>query len=49
MPRKSVLLHKQAIIEDVKKTSVEEVPMVWFVEFEGNQELLKWIDETLSL
>ena len=39
--------HKQAIIDDVKKTSVEEVPMVWFVEFEGNNELLKWVDETL--
>ncbi len=38
--------HKQAIIEDVKRTSVEEVPMIWFVEFEGNEELLKWINET---
>lgn len=37
--------YKQAIIDDVKKTSVEEVPMIWFVEFEGNKELLEWIDE----
>lgn len=36
--------HKQAIIEDVKNTSSEEVPMIWFVEFEGNEELLRWID-----
>lgn len=41
--------NKQAIIDDVKKTSIEEVPMVWFVEFEGNVDLIKWIDETLNL
>ena len=40
--------HKQAIIEDVRKTSVEDVPMVWFVEGEGNEELLKYIDETIG-
>ncbi len=39
--------YKQAIVNDVKKTSVEEVPMVQFIEFEGNRELLKWIDETV--
>lgn len=39
--------HKQAIIDDVKKTSVEEVPMVWFTKLDGNKELLKWIDETV--
>lgn len=38
---------KQALIEDVKKTSVEEVPMIQFIEFEGNEELLRWIDNTL--
>ncbi len=40
--------HKKSIIEDVKKTSIEEVPMVWFVEFEGNKELLNWIDEVID-
>ena len=40
--------HKQEIIEDVKKTSIEEVPMVWFTPFEGNQELLKWINESVG-
>ncbi len=40
--------HKKSIIEDVKRTSIEEVPMVWFVNFEGNNELLKWIDEALK-
>lgn len=39
---------KEAIIEDVKKTSIEEVPMIQFISFEGNPELLKWIDETLG-
>lgn len=40
--------HKQAIIDDVRKTSVEEVPMVWFTEIDGNEELLGWIDETVG-
>lgn len=40
--------HKQAIIDDVKKTSIEEAPMVWFVEFEGNEELLQWIDSVIN-
>lgn len=38
---------KKGVIEDVKKISVEEVPMIWFVEFEGNRALLNWIDESL--
>lgn len=41
-------IHKQAIIEDVKRISIEEVPMIQFLEFDGNEELLKWIDGTLS-
>ena len=41
-------VQKEAIIEDVRKTSAEEVPMIQFIEFEGNEELLRWIDETLS-
>lgn len=40
--------HKQAIIDDVKTTSIEEVPMIWFTEFEGNEEFLKWVDATLG-
>lgn len=39
--------YKNAVVEDVKKTSVEDVPMLRFFEFDGNEELLKWIDETL--
>ena len=39
--------NKQAVIEDIKQTSVEEVPMIQFIEFEGNEKLLRWIDQTL--
>ena len=39
--------NKKAIISEVNKTSEEEVPMIQFVEFDGNRELLKWIEETL--
>ena len=40
--------HKEAIIKDVKKTSVEEVPMIWFTEIDGNEELFRWIDENVG-
>lgn len=40
--------HKAAITEDVRKTSPEDFPMIRFFEFNGNEELLKWIDETLG-
>ena len=40
--------HKQAIITDVKRNSVEVVPMVWFIEIEGNKELFKWIEESID-
>jgi uncharacterized protein involved in tolerance to divalent cations len=40
--------HKQKIIDDVKKTSIEEVPMIQFLEFDGNEELLNWIDKTVG-
>ena len=40
---------KQALIEDVRKTSVEEVPMITFVAPQDiNQELRDWIDRTLQ-
>ena len=39
---------KDAIIVDVRKTSQEDFPMIRFFEFIGNEELLKWIDETLE-
>lgn len=40
--------HTAALIDDVKKTAVEEVPMIRFIEFEGNEELRNWIIETLA-
>lgn len=40
--------HKSAIIADVKQTSVEEVPMVWFISIDGNKELFEWIEESVT-
>lgn len=40
--------HKTNIISEVKKVSIEEVPMIQFISFEGNEELLKWIEQTVS-
>lgn len=41
--------HKQAIINDVRKTSAEEVPMVTFVTIDDlNQELREWISRALE-
>lgn len=40
---------KAAVIEDVRKTSAEEVPMITFVApGDLNKELRDWIDETLT-
>lgn len=40
--------HKAAVVDDVRKTSAEEVPMITFVIPDDlNQELRDWIDETL--
>lgn len=38
---------KQQLIDEYKKVSEEEVPMISFIPFEGNGELLKLIDSTL--
>jgi uncharacterized protein involved in tolerance to divalent cations len=41
--------HKDALIEDVRSTSAEEVPMITFVAPNDlNQELRDWIDRTLG-
>lgn len=41
--------HKAAVMEDVRKTSAEEVPMMTFtVPDDMNIELRNWIDETLA-
>ncbi len=40
---------KEAVVEDVRKTSAEEVPMITFVAPDDlNQELRDWIDRTLG-
>jgi uncharacterized protein involved in tolerance to divalent cations len=41
--------HKEAVMEDVRKTTAEEFPMMTFVAPDDlNQELRDWIDETLG-
>jgi uncharacterized protein involved in tolerance to divalent cations len=41
--------HKQAVMEDVRQTTSEDVPMLTFVEPDDlNKELRYWIDETLA-
>lgn len=41
--------HKDAVMEDVRKTSSEDVPMMTFtVPDEINKELSDWIDSTLA-
>ncbi|HYD34791.1 MAG TPA: divalent cation tolerance protein CutA [Vitreimonas sp.] len=40
--------NKQSIIEETKNVAVEEVPMISFIAFEGNEELLRYIDSVLS-
>lgn len=41
--------HRQAIVEDVRKTSIEEVPMVTFTAFDDlNSELKEWIEKTVA-
>ncbi len=40
--------HKETIIDDVRKTSIEEVPMITFLAIDDlNQELKEWIERTL--
>lgn len=39
--------HKDAIVEEVKAVSVEEIPMISFIAFEGNEELVELIEQTL--
>lgn len=40
--------HKEAIISEVERASVEEVPMISFIPFEGNEKLLEWIKQTVD-
>ena len=41
--------HKDAVMEDVRKTTSEDIPMMTFVAPDDlNKELCNWIDETLG-
>lgn len=39
----SLVQHQDAIAGQVKELTLEEVPMVWYWEINGNSELLDWI------
>ena len=39
---------KQAVTEECRKLSQEEVPTLSFIPFEGNSEFIKLIEETLG-
>lgn len=41
--------HKVAVMEDVRRTTAEEVPMITFIAPDDlNKELRDWIDETIA-
>ncbi len=40
--------HKNEIITEVQKVSIEEVPMITFTPFDGNDQLISWIKQTVS-
>ena len=41
--------YKEAIMEDIRKTSAEDVPMITFVALNDlNRELREWIDSTVG-
>jgi uncharacterized protein involved in tolerance to divalent cations len=41
--------HKEAIMADVRHTSVEDVPMITFTVLDAlNQELRDWVDQTVA-
>jgi uncharacterized protein involved in tolerance to divalent cations len=40
--------HRDEIIAEVMRSSVEEVPMVVFTAMDGNDELLRWIEGTVQ-
>ena len=40
--------HKDAIIDEVKKVSIEEFPMITFTPFDCNEELQNWISQTVA-
>jgi uncharacterized protein involved in tolerance to divalent cations len=45
----TIAQHKGDIISVVKTISIEEVPMITFTAFDGNEELLRWIERTVAV
>ena len=44
----SLIKHKQAIIDQVKKLHSDKCPIVAFNKIDGNEEFLKWIDKSVA-
>jgi len=44
----SLIKHKNAIIEEVEKLHSDKCPIIAFNEIDGNNEFLKWIDESVG-
>ena len=40
--------HKDALVNEVRRVTVEEFPMIQFIPLDGNKELHDWIDDTLE-
>jgi uncharacterized protein involved in tolerance to divalent cations len=43
----SKIKNKQEIIEEVKRFHSDECPIIAFFEMDGNEEFLKWVDESV--
>ena len=39
--------HKEKIIEDVEDINSDDTPIIEFIEIEGNQKFLYWVEESL--
>ncbi len=44
----SLMKHKGAIIQEVKRLHSDECPIIAFNEIDGNEEFLGWIDESVG-
>ena len=45
----SLLENKQKIISEVRKLNSDETPVIVFLEIDGNEDFLKWIEEEVKI
>ncbi len=45
----SVFRHKEAVIMEVKQIHTDKCPIIAFLPLDGNQEFLKWIEESVQI